>query len=523
MRKLFLFIIFLVLFSSNIYANSVNITLPNFDVNLNGRHINNEYMEYPLIVYDEITYFPMTYSDSRFLGVITNWTNDKGLQIETGNNFGSLNEMYSTIKNNYEDKAKIANFNIFINGEEINNSEQKYPLLVYRDVTYFPLTYEFAVEKFGWQLAFDERTGLQINSHNFEVETVNIKNNVEDFNMYQCFHYFDEHYYFLDNTEKTQILYRYNYNTKKKDVVLELDDGEFGEDGGNVAKFLNIVNDKLILSYYDIDTRTSVQYEIVEDKAIKNSGEIYDSYNYGDTVYYKSYRYGYISIIYYDGDEKYEFKAETPEGFYPYIPSKNCGNIVVGDYIYLFNRANSVEGKSNILKVNYKTWEFQTINESTFIDSYYIWDETIYYKNEEDKKLYAMNLDGNNISVVIDEPIQQQLFIDNKIYFISEENYNSLRVYHFNGLEEFWNIDLNTEDYLMKANENYIYFILYDDPNYKILVLNNKTGDYSEVVKITDNIEMSYSDEVASYKILDDGIIYLNKDTGNLVKLKFKD
>ena len=43
----------------------------------------------------------------------------------------------------------IGNTDITVNGKTINNDEEPYPLLVFRDVTYFPLTWRFAVDEFG--------------------------------------------------------------------------------------------------------------------------------------------------------------------------------------------------------------------------------------------------------------------------------------------------------------------------------------------------------------------------------------
>jgi hypothetical protein len=48
---------------------NVRVTLPGFTVTLNGHMVENQYREYPLLVYKGITYFPMTWYDSRLLGL----------------------------------------------------------------------------------------------------------------------------------------------------------------------------------------------------------------------------------------------------------------------------------------------------------------------------------------------------------------------------------------------------------------------------------------------------------------------
>ena len=44
-------------------ADTVQVTLPSFSVTLNGQTTGNDYSKYPLLVYKDITYFPMTYYD----------------------------------------------------------------------------------------------------------------------------------------------------------------------------------------------------------------------------------------------------------------------------------------------------------------------------------------------------------------------------------------------------------------------------------------------------------------------------
>ena len=44
-------------------------------VTLNGQVIDNKNAKYPLLTYSNITYFPMTYHLSRFMGVETDWNN----------------------------------------------------------------------------------------------------------------------------------------------------------------------------------------------------------------------------------------------------------------------------------------------------------------------------------------------------------------------------------------------------------------------------------------------------------------
>ena len=146
-------------------TDTVQVTLPSFSVTLNGQTTGNDYSKYPLLVYKDITYFPMTYYDCRLLGLKTDWTADTGLVIDKneGYFYEYLREVNNS-KNARKQTARIADGKITVNGKVIDNSKEEYPLLVFRDVTYFPLTWRFAVNEFGWDYRFNQQEGLVIDN-----------------------------------------------------------------------------------------------------------------------------------------------------------------------------------------------------------------------------------------------------------------------------------------------------------------------------------------------------------------------
>ena len=152
-------------------TDTVQVTLPSFSVTLNGQTTGNDYSKYPLLVYKDITYFPMTYYDCRLLGLKTDWTADAGLVIDKNEDYfyEYLREVNNS-KNGKKQTARIADGKITVNGKIINNSKEEYPLLVFRDVTYFPLTWRFAVNEFGWDYRFNQQEGLVINNDNVKLE-----------------------------------------------------------------------------------------------------------------------------------------------------------------------------------------------------------------------------------------------------------------------------------------------------------------------------------------------------------------
>jgi hypothetical protein len=147
-----------------VHAASVRVALPDFDVTLNGVRIENAARQYPLLVYRGITYFPLTYDDCRFLGLESDYTAQNGLAVDKTGVIGSYNDYKLSGKNPRRATAQTAAFPICVNGKTVDNGKEEYPLLLYRDICYFPLTWRFAVEEFGWEYEFDSARGLAIRS-----------------------------------------------------------------------------------------------------------------------------------------------------------------------------------------------------------------------------------------------------------------------------------------------------------------------------------------------------------------------
>lgn len=143
-------------------TRTVQVKLPDFPITVNDEVIKNDDRTYPLIVYKDITYFPMTYYDARFLGLETGWDQNKGLKVDKTGILGGYRQYAGQKKNKKNDIAIIPTFSIEINGKKIDNTKEIYPLLSYKDVTYFPMTWKWAFEEFDWKYTFDTKKGLTI-------------------------------------------------------------------------------------------------------------------------------------------------------------------------------------------------------------------------------------------------------------------------------------------------------------------------------------------------------------------------
>lgn len=183
MKKIMLSILsFMILFTLSPFSqcmadDSVNVILPTFDISLNGEHTSSTYRKYPLIVYKDITYFPMTYYDARLLGLSTKWSKVDGLSVDKNEDyfFEYINEVNDN-KNLNKQTAQIISSKVKVNGKEIDNTKEQYPLLMFRNITYFPLTWSFVVDEFGWEYSFDKTNGLVISNDNIIMKNPNVYN-----------------------------------------------------------------------------------------------------------------------------------------------------------------------------------------------------------------------------------------------------------------------------------------------------------------------------------------------------------
>lgn len=173
MKKFLCLLSFMIIFfTANAYAAEVA-EIPACSVSLNGQNVDNSYRQFPLLQYRDIVYFPMTYYDCRFLGLSTKWNGETNtLEISKDNISGAYRDYNWDRKNGRKNEISRCSFNIKVNGKEIDNKNEKYPLITFRDVTYFPLTWRFAVDEFGWEYNYTQENGLVISSDNYICETL---------------------------------------------------------------------------------------------------------------------------------------------------------------------------------------------------------------------------------------------------------------------------------------------------------------------------------------------------------------
>ncbi|MDR6884288.1 hypothetical protein J2X61_006088 [Bacillus sp. 3255] len=143
--------------AETIPSGHVKVVKPTYAINVNGTSVPNTSIKYPVISYKDVTYFPMTFKFTQALALETVWDADVGFVIrKTSNKAGDLELDYgSTSSNLYASKP---DFNIYVNDAWIDNGAEEYPLLVLNDVTYFPMTWHYAVDELGLTINFANNT-----------------------------------------------------------------------------------------------------------------------------------------------------------------------------------------------------------------------------------------------------------------------------------------------------------------------------------------------------------------------------
>lgn len=202
----------------SVSATDVNVALPEFDVTINGVLVENENRQFPLIVYRDITYVPMTYYDCRFLGITTLWDGETNtFSVQKGDVNTAYRDYVWQWKNEKKHKALICEFNVAVNETPVDNEKEEYPLLTFRDVTYFPLTWRFAVEEFGWEYSFDFDSGLCIESDNQYPKSLDLPGISGDAATD------GEYYYYNGNSEGKNVIFRAPvFETVAASVIYEL-------------------------------------------------------------------------------------------------------------------------------------------------------------------------------------------------------------------------------------------------------------------------------------------------------------
>ena len=366
---------------------TVRVTLPTFSVHLNGNKVDNQYRQYPLIVYKDMTYVPMTWFDSRLLGLKTEWSQKDGLTILEDKVTTSYEPYKTKQKNSKSQNATIPTFKITVNGKQINNSKEEFPLLNFRNVTYFPLTWKFAHDEFGWEYVWDKSKGLTINSNNPKVRIANLPRYAGENDVAL----FDGYFYYVETVGSINNIYRVpENNLTKKHLIYSYN----GESTYGFPKWVNfeVRDDELWLSYHYGGAVMG------HDVYVKINEDGKATVEYEGYINFKKSSKGTLISQSFMGNSSLTFvPAEQPKENAIHVGDQPLGLIhtmaMIGDDIYVRATNFDTNNPDKIYKINLNTNE--TIQITNFeVASFKISGDKLYYVKNNDQYLYSANLDG---------------------------------------------------------------------------------------------------------------------------------
>ncbi|MEA4987771.1 MAG: kelch repeat-containing protein, partial [Anaerovorax sp.] len=439
-------VIVLLLGTPEVYGTSgnVNVTVPQFKIHLNGITVDNTYRKYPFLVYNDVTYFPMTYYDCRFLGVESQW-NEKTrlLSVQKSDVAGSYQDYKTNNKNQKSYRASISNALLKVNGVSVDNKKETYPVLTFRGVTYFPMTWKYGVESFGWDYRFDKVNGLMIHSKNTTVTNVTlplakISTGMDD-NPYEYHCILAGNHYFYEG--KNGAIYMTpvnNLSTAKK--VYQLPPWSYGDGKQLVWAHFTNENGKAVLHYHQGGASMGYDAKLTFSSDGTYKEETEDYFNSASFVNPVTNEKKVVSIYYgmfsqtgnlslsIDGAEA--TALGDPQIRYSATP------VIDGDFAYVVGgpENNGIEQPhSNLYKINLTTNEIQQLTQ----DNALVTDVALMDQHEQNKKqlfaamgtlkngqftersLYSMDLDGKNqkkvASLIKDAP--NYIVLGSNVYY----------------------------------------------------------------------------------------------------------
>ncbi|MUG73112.1 DUF5050 domain-containing protein [Paenibacillus validus] len=143
-------------------APALQATVPSFPVTVNGTVLDVTHAAYPLLLYRDITYFPMTWNNTTALGLSVAWDPVNGLSLSKKAGCEPVRQDLTAVRNDKtkQEPVMLAPFPVTVNGQKVDNAQEPYPVLLYRNMTYFPMTWRFTHDAFGWTTSWTTGQGF---------------------------------------------------------------------------------------------------------------------------------------------------------------------------------------------------------------------------------------------------------------------------------------------------------------------------------------------------------------------------
>ncbi|MBR1970323.1 MAG: hypothetical protein IKA17_08195 [Clostridia bacterium] len=373
------------------FAADVDVLIPDYTVVLNDNEISYKDSLYPLISYKDITYFPMTYEYCRFMGMTTSWVDGKGLWIAYYPHTGA--EMYEAPiyeakANSKYNKATLPEYPIYINGRKIDNDIEEYPLLNFRGVTYFPMTWDYAYNEFCWNTDWKDSI-LTVNRWFDKNVSFNVVEQNDEYAIIQRWHSFSV--WLDENTTTSSGEYKYYKLNFADDSMSEI---EYERKNWNTYDIreveITIQNGKIICEGEELADIEYLKNTVVVPDGFWVNGSVK---KFGDVeVYTINVYYPTNAAIVYRSNESYQY-LKTEDGFVrfngEFSDEYDISNAVkCGDDYYIC-------GQKRAWKTNHWNFELFRIdkdNNITYINDLFPDHFSVKLLGEHNGKIYLRNL-----------------------------------------------------------------------------------------------------------------------------------
>lgn len=398
--------------------NEVTVTLPDFDITLNNMEFDNQHAQYPLLVYDNMVYFPMTYYGSRFMGVETTYSITDGIGVHQNGVRWSWHGYKRYLPNGETGTATIHTGPVRVNNKLVHHSVESYPILLFRDITYFPMTEHYVVDEFGWNYSYSKKNGVSIDSPG----AVTAREIGLPIKTYEdgtgAFVKAGEYYYY--EGQRGEIWQASVSQPKKARRVYQLPvQKEPIDDNRYCRPTLRVENNTVLLMFTQKQLGQEQQHYI----QILPDGKWQEIYRGSGQVHC----YANLMVLneYQDDSENGILRMKRPLEK-DFVPVSDTPFYCADSQIFQSGNELLVRGslggamsdhavKSCLLAVNYKTGAVRQLTDD-MVTYFAVENNTVYYLNES-QQLYRLPLKGGKAELVSNVPVKQFVVLNDTICY----------------------------------------------------------------------------------------------------------
>jgi hypothetical protein len=335
--------------------------------------------------------------------------------------------------------AQIPSTAVTINNKTIDNTKEEYPLLSFRDITYFPLTWRFAHEEFGWDYGWDNHEGLSITSHNPQLQAAAIPQYAGDNDVAL----FKGYYYFVETTDTTNHVYRAPVGQPSKKEEIYSYTIQTSE-GLQKHLYFQAREDSLWFTYHLGGGFMG------HDEFVKISDDGKTELLHQGYLDFRNTPYGILTVqlgasafqggnLYLspNGNEKPEERKSVGDPELMYAVLSNGSTLgagqntaasidILGDNVYVLASRSSSDA-NNIYQINLKT--NKTVKAISGTSRFRVIDNKLYYVKDADNALYSSALDGSGEGKLSEHAVSWFDSIDGTVFYTSKKEAGQFGLY----------------------------------------------------------------------------------------------